>query len=236
MIQSLHFQDRTLGPLLLGDKVLKAETTSMRYCSCSSWQKYGIYFPLYQRPTSSHPQREKAQDCEIQPFTELIWCSFQSLIALEYKRVKLKMLYVDCEDTLNPTLDVLLEKERQMARVKAEHKEMKLPMHHMLTLRVIAEQVLVSKQQGVQISKDFSVVSGCARTMCKKQPRRRLFHNHLCSWESLRLERSMAMATEENTVIGIWISSEGSSSYWLSPEITALRLSLVFSWKLTCKW
>lgn len=46
----------------------------------------------------------------------------------------------------------------------------------------------------------------------------------------------MAMATEENTVIGIQISSEGSSSYWLSPEIASLRLSLVFLWKLTCKW
>jgi len=45
----------------------------------------------------------------------------------------------------------------------------------------------------------------------------------------------MAKATEENTVIGIWISSEERSSYWVSLEITALRLSFVFVQKLTCK-
>lgn len=44
------------------------------------------------------------------------------------------MLYVHCEATLNPTLDVLLGKREKMAGVKAEHKEMQLPMHHMLTL------------------------------------------------------------------------------------------------------
>lgn len=46
----------------------------------------------------------------------------------------------------------------------------------------------------------------------------------------------MAMAPKENTGIGIWISSEESSSSWLSPEVTAPSLPLGFLWMLTCKW
>lgn len=55
--------------------------------------------------------------------------------------------------------------------------------------------------------------------------------NHLHSEQSLR---SMAMAPKENTGTGIWISSEGCSSSWLSPEVRAPSLSLVFLWMLTC--
>lgn len=98
-------------------------TKSRNHFFCSSWQKYGIYFSLHQCPTSSHPHGEKGQDCEIQPFTELIWCSFQSLITLEYKRVKLKTLYVHCEATLNPMLDVLLGKRDRWQELKQNTKK-----------------------------------------------------------------------------------------------------------------
>lgn len=48
------------------------------------------------------------------------------------------MLYVHCEATLRPMLDVWLGKKRHVAGGKAEHEEMRL-MHHMLISWVTAQ-------------------------------------------------------------------------------------------------
>lgn len=128
-----------------GGKVLKAETTSTRHCFYSSWWKYGFYCTFYQYPTSSQPQWEKGQDW----FTTIhgVNLVFIPKTQSKYSRVKLKVFILH-EAKLNPILDILPRK-RQVTGIKEEHKEMKLPMYHMLTLWIQDEPALASKQQGM---------------------------------------------------------------------------------------
>lgn len=68
------------------------------------------------------------------------------------------MFYMHREATQSHVPHTTKEK-RQTAELEAEHKEIKLSMH-IPKLWAIAEQVLVSKQQDTQISKDGSVALG----------------------------------------------------------------------------
>lgn len=63
-------------------------------------------------------KEKRGRTAKYNQFKELIWFSCQSLITLEYKRVKLKMLYMHCEATLNPMLDVIPVKRDRWQELK----------------------------------------------------------------------------------------------------------------------
>lgn len=150
------------------------------------------------------------------------------------KSVKLKMLYVHCEATQSHIPHPMRKRDKQQDLKQNTKKWNFLCTCQNYELQLDKSLYPNNRTHRYPRTSAWSRGSpGCPRTMCKKQPRRRLFHNHLCSEQSLR---SMAMAPKENTGIGIWISSEGRSSSWLCSEITASCLSLGFLWKLTCRW